>query len=194
MNFFPSSTDFSFMSKFDDALKQLEQEHHWLEAAPKAAGAGLFLAALRGAKNKQRKAEMVPARSPSDHQIESLADEIIREIVHESLVDELVHEIVVDGLVREDDWAEEVDANDLVHEDRYVTSTLPGPVGNVWDNVWRRRDVPLAEFSGNAEQPRITISFSCMYADPDACRVGMTDTMTESTRTCAEPGNLVERM
>ena len=130
----------------------------------------------------------------ADGALGRLVDEILTEAIGDVIADEIVHEIVVDGLVREDDWALEVDANDLVHEDRYVTSRAHGPVGNVWDNVWRRHDVPLAEFSGNAEQPRIIISFSCMYADPDACRVGMADTMTESTRTCAEPGNLVQRM
>ena len=42
---FPDLTDFSFESKFLEARKKLDEGHHWLEAAPLAAGAGMFWAA-----------------------------------------------------------------------------------------------------------------------------------------------------
>ena len=44
---FPDLTDFSFESKFLEARKKLDEGHHWLEAAPLAAGAGMFWAAVK---------------------------------------------------------------------------------------------------------------------------------------------------
>jgi hypothetical protein len=163
IGFFPSFTDFSHESKHKDIVKTLDEGHHWLEAAPEAAGTNIFLEALRKCKpasvpttgvpesdsDAQRLAEteMDRGRSPLDDELEALADELIHEVVRETVVDEIVHEIQTD-----------------IHEIVVDSLICDECVNEIDDGL----GIVSPETLTAAQRPRIHIAITCPY--PERCR------------------------